>query len=57
MSIRVFCLILVLCYYVGQKAYNYVYNIANQPSEAERSVKEVNITVEKELLLKILPRF
>ena len=46
-QLGVFCLILVLCYYVGQKAYNYVYNIANQPSEAERSVKEVNITVEK----------
>jgi UPF0755 protein len=46
-QLGIFCLIVVLCYYVGNKAYNYVYHIANQPSENERSVKEVIITVEK----------
>lgn len=43
----VFCAIIVLCFFVGQKAYHYVYNIANQPSEENRSVKEIKITIEK----------
>ena len=39
--------IIFFCIYIGRFAFNYAYDIANQPSAQSRSVKEIEVRVEK----------
>ncbi|WP_084757932.1 endolytic transglycosylase MltG [Defluviitalea phaphyphila] len=46
-NIAILIVVIFVCVFIGKKAFNYAYNIANQSSSKNENIKEIEINIEK----------